>query len=229
MIISKRLKCIADLIQKYKEGDVLGDIGSDHAYLPCYLIENKIVEYTYACDVAKGPLDSAIENINYYGLNDKVKPLLGSGLIPIKNKDVDMVSISGMGAYLICDIFNQSMETVHKTKVFFLQANANIDHLRAYLFEHDFMIIDEEIIKEGNHIYEILVVKKNSEKINYSQDDIDFGPILLKKQPQLFKDKWLKQIDVLKKIQDTIDPTHQKHLEIDKKIKQVERILYESK
>ena len=72
MKLSKRLQLIADVISKYKQGSVLADIGSDHGYLPCYLIKNKIITCAYACDVAQGPLDSAKETIKQYGLEDKV-------------------------------------------------------------------------------------------------------------------------------------------------------------
>ena len=104
MKLSKRLQLIADVIIKYKQGSVLADIGTDHGYLPCYLVENKIIASAYACDVAKGPLESSKETIKQYALEDRVFPMLGSGLNPILNRKVDMISIAGMGAYLICEI-----------------------------------------------------------------------------------------------------------------------------
>ena len=63
MKLSKRLQLIADVIIKYKQGSVLADIGTDHGYLPCYLVENKIIASAYACDVAKGPLESSKEAV----------------------------------------------------------------------------------------------------------------------------------------------------------------------
>ena len=54
MKLSKRLQLIADMISQYKQGSKIADIGTDHAYLPCYLVENNIVSHSYACDVAQG-------------------------------------------------------------------------------------------------------------------------------------------------------------------------------
>lgn len=53
MKLSKRLELLAYLVEKHKKGNILADIGTDHAYLPCYLIEKNIIDKAYACDVAK--------------------------------------------------------------------------------------------------------------------------------------------------------------------------------
>ena len=52
MKLSKRLQAIADLIVKYKQGEILADIGTDHAYLPCYLVNENIIDKAYACDIS---------------------------------------------------------------------------------------------------------------------------------------------------------------------------------
>lgn len=68
MKLSKRLQAIADLIKKYKQGEILADIGTDHAYLPCYLVENDIINKAYACDIASGPINASIDTIHQYHL-----------------------------------------------------------------------------------------------------------------------------------------------------------------
>ena len=75
MKLSKRLQAIADLIIKYKHGESLGDIGTDHAYLPCYLVNENVIQKAYACDIAKGPIQASIETIGSYHLENKVIPL----------------------------------------------------------------------------------------------------------------------------------------------------------
>ena len=67
--ISERLKCAASLVNK---GARVADIGTDHAYLPIYLVQNGISNKVYACDVRKEPLRRAQLHIDEYGLSDKI-------------------------------------------------------------------------------------------------------------------------------------------------------------
>lgn len=229
MKLSKRLQLIADVIAKYKQGNVLADIGTDHGYLPCYLVENKIVTKAYACDVSKGPYNSSVETIKQYHLQEQVFPLLGSGLNPILNRQVDMISIAGMGSYLICEILDEHKDYLKNVQVLFLQSNANNDHLRRYLFSHDWMIIDEKMVKDAGHIYEVMVVTSRKNKaVTYSQKDVEFGPVLINNQTPLFKEKWEKQYQVYKKIQNTLAHDHPRYLELKNKIKMIEEVLHDS-
>ena len=67
--IDNRLKDISSLVDKC---DIVADIGTDHGYLPIYLIQKGICNKAIAADVAINPLNSAKENINYYQLDDKI-------------------------------------------------------------------------------------------------------------------------------------------------------------
>lgn len=228
MRLSKRLQAIADMIHKYKQGNRIADIGSDHGYLPCYLVKNNIVSFAYACDISEGPCQNSKDTIKQFQLSDKVKVLCGDGLEPILDKHVDMISISGMGAYLIVEILEKHFDYLNQVEVLFLQANANVDHLRAYLFTHQFQIIDEQMIKDSGHIYEILtVVHVKNKAFVYNQNDIVFGPVLSTVQPPLFKEKWTKQYDVYKKIKTSLPLVHPRYQELDNQMKQIKEMLHE--
>lgn len=228
MKLSKRLQLIADVIIKYKQGSVLADIGTDHGYLPCYLVEKNIVACAYACDVAEGPLNSSKETILQHGLEKKVFPLLGSGLNPLLDRHIDMLSIAGMGSYLICEILDEHRDYLNNVQVMFLQANANNDHLRKYLFANDWIIIDEQMVKDAGHIYEVMVVTaRKNRAIVYNQKDAEFGPILMNKQTPLFKEKWQKQYQVYKKIQNTLSHDHPRYHEINNKMKMIKEVLHD--
>lgn len=230
MKLSKRLQLLADVIIKYKQGSKIADIGSDHAYLPCYLVENDIVSHAYACDVAEGPLQCARDTILQYGLENRVTALLGSGLEPIVSKKVDMISISGMGAYLITEILDAHSDYLQNIRVLFLQANANTDHLRSYLFNHHYRIVDEKMVKDAGHIYEVMVVTlQDKQDVVYNKNDIEFGPILSVEQPPLFKEKWEKQYKVFNTIKTSLNKEHPRYNELDEKMKRIEKVLYESK
>lgn len=228
MKLSKRLQVLADLIEKYKQGDVLADIGTDHAYLPCYLIENKVVDKAYACDVARGPFESSLSTIKQHHLENDIEALLGDGINPILDKKVDMIAIAGMGSYLITEILEKNLNYLKNVQVLFLQPNANTDHLRKYLFEHNFIILDEYLVKDGYHIYDMMAVKNGIEKRDYDEYDIEFGPILRKKKTSLFIEKWCKQKNVFQNIIRDLNQLHPRYKELKHKIEMIEVILNES-
>ena len=51
--LSKRMKAVASMVTK---GNVLADIGTDHAYVPIALIQQKKIPRAIAMDINKGPL-----------------------------------------------------------------------------------------------------------------------------------------------------------------------------
>ncbi len=235
MKLSSRLQTLADLIEKYKEGSILADIGSDHAYLPCYLIENDIVESCYACDINAGPVNSAKETVKMNNLEDRITVLMGDGLEPVVDKRVDMIAIAGMGSYLITDILRENKNFLSGVKVLFLQPNANIEYLRSYLFEHNYVIVDEAIVKDGGHIYEMVVARLDVEKSSLFRggkdkmlQNIEFGPVLSKVQSPLFIEKWNRQHRLYSDVVKGIDKSNPRYEEIKNKIKMIEEVLDEN-
>lgn len=224
---SKRLLCVAHLIEKHKRGEVLADIGSDHGYLPIYLVENNIIDKAYACEIAQGPLNASIENIKQHHLENRVIPLLGSGMNPIIDKDIDMISICGMGGILITEILD---EYPLRDCIYFLQANTAIDVLRHYLNDHHLKIIDEDIVEDGHHIYEVIVCVKGDQILN--EDDYIFGPVLRKKghtgRAQFIK-KWNWELSIQYKILNSLSIDHPKYAETMNTIRKIEGELNESK
>lgn len=221
-IRSKRLLKVAELIERYQKGTILADIGTDHALLPCLLVDKGIIDKAYACDVAVGPLNSSKETISVYNMEDRVIPLLGDGLEPIMNTDIDMISICGMGGILMCDILKAHPE-VYKGKRLFLQANSAIEILRDFLNKQGLMIIDEEMVKDGHHIYEILIVDEGIQTLSHK--DLVFGPILRHKNEPLFIDKWQRELNIQNRILETLTPSHDKYKSVIEYKKMIEEEL----
>src|SRR5690554_6508909 len=94
MNLSPRLQIIANHVPK---DSICGDIGTDHAYVPIYLIQNNICNGIIATDINRGPLEIAKEQIEAAGYKDQIETRLGNGLKPIKPGEVDCVVIAGMG------------------------------------------------------------------------------------------------------------------------------------
>src|SRR5690625_2583408 len=97
-MLNQRLKTVA----KYISGDALVDIGSDHAYLPIYAINEKIIKSAICGEIARGPYESSVKNVQQNKLTEVIKIRLGDGLSVIRQRDdVDTITICGMGGPLI--------------------------------------------------------------------------------------------------------------------------------
>ncbi|KHD35171.1 SAM-dependent methyltransferase [Clostridium acetobutylicum] len=166
MEISNRLKSISEVMDRC---EIAADIGTDHAYLPIYLIKNNFCKRFIASDVNAGPLKKAINNINKYKLEDKIECRLGSGLNVLKPEEVDVVVIAGMGGNLIRDIIEERLDIFKKLKYAVLQPVQNPEILREYLIKRGFNIIEEQLCIDESKYYEIIKVCYDS-KIEDKED-----------------------------------------------------------
>src|SRR5690625_254647 len=96
--LSKRLTTIATFLPS---GAYFADIGSDHAYLPCYVCIHDKEARAIAGEVNEGPYNSACETVKAYELNNQIEVRLGDGLHVIDNEQIKQVVIAGMGGSLI--------------------------------------------------------------------------------------------------------------------------------
>ena len=60
--ISNRLMTAAALVT---QGYTLADVGTDHGYIPIYLLQQKKIPAAIAMDINEGPLERAKEHILY--------------------------------------------------------------------------------------------------------------------------------------------------------------------
>ncbi len=160
--LSPRLQLIAN---KVLIGSSIADIGTDHAYIPIYLIQNGIAVYAIASDVRQGPVDKANENAKKYQLKHKVDVRLGYGLEMILKDEVDTVIIAGMGGTLISEILTTAASILMHIKRLILQPMTGQDEVREWLAENRFIIIDEELVLEGEKIYNVIVAEHGEERI----------------------------------------------------------------
>ena len=188
--LSKRLQVVADYVD---EGARLADIGSDHAYLPCYLVEDNKIERAVAGEVVEGPYQNAKKEVESRSLQDRIAIRLGDGLSVLKESDsINTVTIAGMGGSLIRSILEsgQELKKIDGSETLILQPNINERTLREYLVENNYKITDESIIKENEKIYEIIKANPSKEPISYTEKESLFGPVLLEVKPPIFIEKW---------------------------------------
>ena len=230
--LSKRLQWIADSIIKYAPKPTrLADIGSDHAYLPSYLAQGNYIEFAIAGEVVKGPYQSAIQEVNQHQLNDRIDVRLGDGYDVIHFEDkINTVSICGMGGGLIVDILTRGQQTGHQPKLLALQPNVGERIVRQWLNDHHYQIIDEYIIQEKGHFYEMIIAQSNpNTKVTISDKELMFGPFLLQERNDTFIEKWRNELEktkyILTSLQLSKKGDHTKELEVKQTIKAIEEVI----
>ncbi len=201
-----RLKLIAD---KIPVCNVVADIGTDHAYLPVYLIQNGRCQRSIASDVKPGPVQVANRNIAKYKLSDKIETRMGSGLDTLESSEADAVIIAGMGGTLLAELLEAGVQKASNADVLVLQPMNDLDIVRKWLYDHCFEIFDEELSAEGNKIYCVISARYTGQNKSYMDFELHVGECLLKKQDPLllsYCEMKVKQIDrVLGQLKDMAD------------------------
>ncbi len=165
--LGNRLGAIYDMVK----GGTVADIGTDHALLPVALVQSGKCTSGFACDIKKGPLESAGRTIAAAGLTDRIERVLCDG-IPAACADCDTVVIAGMGGLMIADILSRATLAVHTQLL--LQPMTKAAELRRYLVENGFEIERERYVREGKMIYVILDAR-HGQSPPYSEVDLEVG------------------------------------------------------
>ncbi len=147
-----RIETIADMV---KQGMVVADIGTDHAFLPILLIQNHISPKVYACDVAKGPLESAKANIAKAGFSNQITTILSDGLKNVP-QDVEICVIAGMGYYTAVQILTAAIDRLPHFQQIIVEVNRNTDKMRQWISDHHYTITDEMAVHEKGYDYIII-------------------------------------------------------------------------
>jgi len=195
-MISERLKILANYVNK---NDVVGDIGTDHGFIPIYLIENNKINRIIASDLNEGPLDNAKKELSLKGYLNKVDLRIGSGLTPYKPGEINTAIIAGMGGNLIRTILIEGKEHIKYLNRLILQPMHGVEELRRWILNNGFRITDEDLLFENNIFYEIIVAEKG-EKQEYNETNIEFGFNMLNKNPEISKSFLDMKIERIEKI-----------------------------
>lgn len=224
--LSKRLTTIASFLP---QGAYFADIGSDHAYLPCYVCLHDQKARAIAGEVNMGPYTSACKTVEAYQLNDRIKVRLGDGLKVIADEEVSQIIIAGMGGSLISKILKDGSQYVNGVERIITQPNIGEKNVRSWLLDNHFSLKVETIVEENEHFYEVIVADKGENDILYTEQDKEkqlyFGPLLLKEKSPTFIKKWTFQKKKLEQILTQIQQAaHQDQEKINQLTKEIQWI-----
>lgn len=153
--LSPRLQSVADLVP---QGARFADVGTDHAYLPVWLILNGTVKQAIVSDLREGPLENARQTAQRYGVSDKVSFRLCDGLTGLKPEEADTIAIAGMGGETIAEILSAAAWTAQGKHRLILQPMTAHPELRARLVGHGFQIERELLTFEEKTLYSTFLV-----------------------------------------------------------------------
>ena len=204
MKLTNRLLKIASLVNKNKR---VADIGTDHGYIPVYLLNEGIIDFAILADINKGPLENARKEVRRNKLEEKVELRLGSGIEVLKKGELDEVIIAGIGGILIGDLLEANKEVAHSVEKLILQPMQAQEELRQYLLNNGYEIIDECLEKEDFRMYEIIVAKYTG-KNTPVEDEIyyEVGTKLIENKDELLEEfienKMKKYNNIIEKLGD---------------------------
>lgn len=169
--LDRRLACAADFV---REGAIVADVGTDHAYLPIALCLSGRAVGGVVTDINKGPIERASANIRAHGLNDRLTAILTDGLCGAEKYSPTDITVLGMGGELIAGIISRAEWTKDKRIRLCLQPMTHAEILRKYLADNGYSIVDEALVREDK-IYQIIVAEYSGEREEYSLAELYFG------------------------------------------------------
>lgn len=203
--LSKRLQTVAEYIP---DGAVVADIGSDHAYLPCYAVLNHKASKAIAGEITDGPFLSAKRQVEKSGLSAHITVRQGDGLEVLQKGEADAITIAGMGGSLIAHILEAGKEKLTGKERLILQPNIHAVHIREWLYKEGYALIDEVILEEDGKCYEVLVAESGDRDAAYAGISLPagmlVGPFLAKEKNAVFLKKWTQELQHTQNIYEQI-------------------------
>ena len=150
--LDRRLMAAADFVRR---NAVVADIGTDHAYLPVFLIGTNKAKRAVAADINEGPVLRARQNVREYKMEDRIEVVQTDGLAGLERKDITDIAICGMGGELISKILDSAPFVKDEKIRLILQPMTKSEDLYRYLCENGFSVVGEALVRE-DRIYRLI-------------------------------------------------------------------------
>jgi tRNA (adenine22-N1)-methyltransferase len=170
--LGNRLRLCASFVRYHAK---ICDVGTDHAYLPIWLVRHGIVVSALACDVRENPLAIAKENIAHCGYQQMISTRLSNGLSAVESDEADDIIIAGMGGDLIAQIVTETPWLYNPQKHLILQPMTKPSRLRCVLLKHGFELLQEKAIFDEHRVYTVMLYRYNPKKVSFNVSSIYVG------------------------------------------------------
>ncbi len=193
--LSPRLFAVASLV---RGGGSLCDVGTDHAYLPIYLLENGRINLAIGADVGEMPLKNAASSVREYNMEERIDLRLSDGLSNILPDEADEIVFAGMGGTLIVSLLMNAPWLKNSRYHLIFQPQSRAEELREYLYSNGFIIGTELSVNEGKRYYIAFDAVYTGEAVKFNKVSCFLGKlpknecakIYLKHQLSRIEDKY---------------------------------------
>lgn len=195
--ISERLCMAASLVS---EENRLADVGTDHGYVPIYLLQQQRIPHAIAMDINRGPLERAKEHVRLYQLEEYIETRLSDGVEALMPGEADTILIAGMGGGLVMHILEAGREVCHAARELVLQPQSELSCVRRFLEAEGYVVEAEEMVYEDGKYYPMMRVhyEEGAKALPRAEkpEIYQYGGMLLeRKHPALLRYlNWEKQI-----------------------------------
>lgn len=148
--LGPRLALCASLLEG---GESVADIGTDHGYLPIWLIKTGKVPEAVGADVRPGPLDAARKNGERYQTGDSLHLYLSDGFEKVPPCYCREAVVAGMGGELIFHLLQQAPWLKECCKRIVVQPMSAASKLRLGLFGLGYQVEREEAVWDSGKVY----------------------------------------------------------------------------
>jgi tRNA (adenine22-N1)-methyltransferase len=163
-VLTPRLQKLADWVEP---GAKVADIGTDHGYLPVWLLTTGRTASAIGSDLRAGPLDNARKTAARYAVSEKISLRLGDGLNGILPSEVDTLVIAGMGGENIASILAAAPWAKQCTLL--LQPMSRSEILREFLEKNGYAIEREALVEDRGTLYPVMLVRAGSMTLTAGQ------------------------------------------------------------
>lgn len=153
-------------VKYVRSGVLLADVGTDHAYLPIYLCQKRIlapvtaangeVVAAIASDINKGPVERAEQHIRTERLSGAIKTVCTDGLSGLEVYNPKTIIVFGMGGELIVSILEAAPWIKNEGVRLILQPMTHPEKVRKALPDMGFSVTGEALCAEGDRLYQII-------------------------------------------------------------------------
>ena len=224
-------RSVADAPERTKTPQIncVADVGTDHGYLPIWLVEQGIADRAIAMDVRTGPLQRAQEHIREHQLGAYIETRLSDGLAALHRDEAQVIVIAGMGGATMSGILEAGQAVISPDTILVLQPQSELYEFRRYLVTHGFRLLSEDMVEEDGKYYPMMKVQNglkapddvrredseapddvhgkgsaDEETLSYTEEELRYGPLLLEERHPVLREFLLWQLKQKERILEQI-------------------------